>query len=355
MIYLKLGVKRKEVEKKSTINTVFSTVKGVWRKVTTWTPQSSSSPAKNTTHKQEVARVVEFLPSPSDNSGKAKYEKYKKIKRIGAGAQSTCILASDGDRKVIMKSFITSDEFKQEVEVLKKLKHYHIVGYIDSFTFSDADGAEKRYMILEYCSGGDLSNIMKKYKKKKMPTMLFASIMVQLLRGMDFIHSMHYIHRDIKPKNILVDGKVIKIGDFGFASHINDTSAIVGGSPSYLSPEFKDKQNQFNPKVDVWSIGCTAIEMITNKERDLKLLLDSFKKHNQKGHFLDTLWEQEIGYPMWILEALRKSLDEDHNYRSTSKELLITFEVNMSAMQIQRVWRGHKARKIVQQTRTLRS
>jgi serine/threonine protein kinase len=258
---------------------IFGVVNAVWKKVRTLKNQSSPAESQIYTDIEKVTPTynLESVPVQADElDGKTKYEKYKRIKRIGAGAQSTCILASIDSQQVIMKSFITAEEFKQEVSVLQHLQHDNIVGYIDSFSFTDADGDEKRYLILEYCNGGDLSNVMRKFRKKKMPEKLFLSIMLQVLKGIDFIHAQEHVHRDIKPKNLLMHGQVVKIGDFGFSSNVHDKTAVIGGSAVYLSPEFME--NQYEPKIDVWSVGCTAVELVTNKERDLKQILSHFKR-----------------------------------------------------------------------------
>jgi serine/threonine protein kinase len=340
---------------------LFSGVSNLWKKVTTREPtrQTESAPTMGAYVPTETesgpisdgivydvapASKVEPLVYPTAE-GKVKFEKYKRIKRIGAGAQSTCILAKIGQEDVILKSFITSEEFNQEVGVLKRLQHKNIVGYIDSFSFLDADGDEKRYLVLEYCNQGDLSNLMKKYRKKKMPERLFVKVMLQILTGIDYIHENDHLHRDIKPKNLLMHNQVVKIGDFGFSSSVYDKTAVTGGSALYLSPEFVS--NMYERKVDIWSIGCTAVEMVTHKERDMKLLLKQYKNANavnETGHFLDSIWH-EIHYSPWIKKALQNSLQEDHTKRISSKELLQCFTEHSSATTLQRVWRGYSARK----------
>jgi serine/threonine protein kinase len=91
---------------------------------------------------------------------------------------------------------------------------------------------------------------------------------VQILDGLDFLHSKNVIHFDIKPENILLDElERIKLGDLGLARNfksMSSTSSFVGTIP-YMSPEVIKQESGIDYKTDIWSFGCVLYEMITLK------------------------------------------------------------------------------------------
>jgi serine/threonine protein kinase len=85
------------------------------------------------------------------------------------------------------------------------------------------------------------------------------------------MHNNKYCHHDLKPANLLVTTNGIKLADFGFAKHEDDSSFVSGGSEIYMAPE-QIGGLVGSYKSDVWSCGCIALELITRIPRDLKKL-----------------------------------------------------------------------------------
>ncbi|VVC92843.1 unnamed protein product [Leptidea sinapis] len=91
----------------------------------------------------------------------------------------------------------------------------------------------------------------------------------QVLLGVNYIHSLDIIHRDIKAENILLTGKngvIVKIGDFGISkmlASVKKTSTVIG-TPYYLAPELCEGE-PYDTKSDVWALGCLLYEMCTHK------------------------------------------------------------------------------------------
>ncbi|EKM49713.1 uncharacterized protein PHACADRAFT_214230 [Phanerochaete carnosa HHB-10118-sp] len=166
--------------------------------------------------------------------------------------------------KEIQLSNIPKSEIGQimsEINLLKNLNHPNIVKY---------KGYEKTpeflYIILEFCENGSLHNICKRFGK--FPETLVGVYISQVLEGLMYLHEQGVIHRDIKGANILTnkDG-CVKLADFGVASNAAATAVReneVVGSPYWMAPEVIE-QSGATTASDIWSVGCTVIELLEGK------------------------------------------------------------------------------------------
>ncbi|KAH6828129.1 Protein kinase superfamily protein [Perilla frutescens var. hirtella] len=159
------------------------------------------------------------------------------------------------------KSKESAKQLGQEIMLLSRLRHPNIVQYYGSETVGD-----KLYIYLEYVSGGSIHKILQDYGK--LGESAIRSYTQQILSGLAFLHAKNTVHRDIKGANILVDpnGRV-KLADFGMAKHITGQSCPLSfkGSPYWMAPEVIRNSNGCSLAVDIWSLGCTVIEMATSK------------------------------------------------------------------------------------------
>ncbi|KAI1394306.1 cell division control protein [Hypoxylon trugodes] len=148
-----------------------------------------------------------------------------------------------------------------EIDLLKNLNHDNIVKYIGFVKSTDCLN-----IILEYCENGSLHSICKAYGK--FPENLVGVYMTQVLQGLQYLHDQGVIHRDIKGANILTtkDGKV-KLADFGVSTSTlagPDKEAQVVGTPYWMAPEIIELSGA-TPASDIWSLGCTVIELLSGK------------------------------------------------------------------------------------------
>ncbi|KAI1434316.1 hypothetical protein GGR50DRAFT_663380 [Xylaria sp. CBS 124048] len=148
-----------------------------------------------------------------------------------------------------------------EIDLLKNLHHDNIVKYLGFVKTADCLN-----IILEYCENGSLHSICKAYGK--FPENLVGVYMTQVLQGLQYLHDQGVIHRDIKGANILTtkDGKV-KLADFGVSTSTlagPDKEALVVGTPYWMAPEIIELSGA-TPASDIWSLGCTVIELLAGK------------------------------------------------------------------------------------------
>ncbi|KAJ8752853.1 hypothetical protein K2173_008588 [Erythroxylum novogranatense] len=160
------------------------------------------------------------------------------------------------------KSKESAKQLMQEISLLSRLRHPNIVQYYGTETVGD-----KLYIYLEYVSGGSIYKLLQDYGQ--LGELAIRSYTQQILSGLAYLHSKSTVHRDIKGANILVDsnGRVIKLADFGMAKHITGQSCHLSfkGSPYWMAPEVIKNSNGCNLAVDIWSLGCTVLEMATTK------------------------------------------------------------------------------------------
>lgn len=143
-----------------------------------------------------------------------------------------------------------------EENALQQLNHPNIIKLYESFHENNLS-----FLIIELCTKKSLKDII---GEKGMPETHLFSFMKQLSDALCYCHSLGYVHRDIKPPNVLIDsyGRP-KLADFGMCIHVEPGTLIKDhvGSPSYLAPEIIKKQS-FDPfKSDIWALGVTFYEM----------------------------------------------------------------------------------------------
>ncbi|KAJ6971302.1 mitogen-activated protein kinase kinase kinase YODA [Populus alba] len=199
--------------------------------------------------------------------------RWKKGKLLGRGTFGHVYLgfnSESGEMCAMKEVTLFSDDAKskesakqlmQEISLLSRFQHPNIVQYYGSETVGD-----RVYIYLEYVSGGSIYKLLQEYGQ--LGEQVIRSYTQQILSGLAFLHSKSTVHRDIKGANILADpnGRV-KLADFGMAKHITGQSCPLSfkGSPYWMAPEVIRNSNGCNLAVDIWSLGCTVLEMATTK------------------------------------------------------------------------------------------
>ncbi|AQK73377.1 Mitogen-activated protein kinase kinase kinase YODA [Zea mays] len=253
--------------------------------------------------------------------------RWKKGKLIGRGTFGHVYAGFNSDRGEMCamkevtlfsddpKSKESAKQLCQEISLLSRLQHPNIVRYYGSETVDD-----KLYIYLEYVSGGSIHKLLQEYGQ--FGEQAICSYTKQILLGLAYLHAKNTVHRDIKGANILVDpnGRV-KLADFGMAKHINGQQCPFSfkGSPYWMAPEVIKNASGCNLAVDIWSLGCTVLEMATSKPpwSQYEGIAAMFKIGNSKElpPIPDHLSEEGKDF-------IRQCLQRDPSSRPTAVDLL---------------------------------
>ncbi|KAG1449054.1 hypothetical protein G6F46_010988 [Rhizopus delemar] len=213
------------------------------------------------------AQIMEKLRSVVSKGNPG--ECYKKVKRVGQGASGSVFVALSlaTNTKVAVKQMDLSSQPRKElivneILVMKESQHPNIVNYLDSFLI----GNNVLWVVMEYMEGGALTDVID--NNSTMTEQQIATVCLESIHGLHHLHSQNIIHRDIKSDNILLNAHGhVKISDFGFCAKLTDQKrkrATMIGTPYWMAPEVV-KQKEYGAKVDIWSLGIMAIEMIENE------------------------------------------------------------------------------------------
>lgn len=204
---------------------------------------------------------------------KLKSNKIEIIGKLGKGSYGTVWCGILNNERVALKqidfstlpekkSNLLKKQIKQEVEVLKSLEDENIIKYTDLFY----NKMKKEInVIMELVEGVSLTDLV--LFATKLGEDVSACMVKQVLKGLSYLHEHNLIHRDIKPDNILINANcTIKIIDFGTATfnakELKRRSTV--GTPWYCAPEVINTDD-YNWSVDIWSLGCMMLELITGK------------------------------------------------------------------------------------------
>ncbi|MDP6891149.1 MAG: serine/threonine-protein kinase [Phycisphaerales bacterium] len=194
-------------------------------------------------------------------------------KKLGAGAMATVFLAEQLSlhRLVAIKVLPTKfsrdqnfiDRFYKEGRAAARLNHPNIVQAYDV-----GHSGEHHYFVMEYVEGDTVYERIQ--QQNRIPEKDAIEILIQSAGALHHAHQMGFVHRDIKPKNLmLTPSGQVKVADLGLARNLADVEAAeqekgrAYGTPFYISPEQIRGELDIGPPADIYGLGATAYHMVT--------------------------------------------------------------------------------------------
>ena len=218
----------------------------------------------NVSKQQSEAEIILKLQSICTDADPTKL--YKNLVKIGQGASGGVYTAyqTGTNLSVAIKQMNLEQQPKKdliinEIIVMKSSRHVNIVNFIDSFLFKG-----DLWVVMEYMEGGSLTDVV---TCNIMTEGQIAAVSREILEGLRHLHDHGVIHRDIKSDNILLSMQGdVKLTDFGFCARIGENAmyakrTTMVGTPYWMAPEVVTRK-EYGSKVDVWSLGILAIEMV---------------------------------------------------------------------------------------------
>jgi serine/threonine-protein kinase len=236
-----------------------------------------------------VCRICGDQPAPGDHLCKlcraraegwpqliAGYDLLGELGRGGMGVVYQGMRSADGTVVAIktLKPAITGSKaavrrFLREAAVLQELDHPHIVAFRE---MGDVDGL--LYFVMEYVPGTDAARLL--IQEGPLPVRRAVDLICQLLRALDYAHANRFVHRDVKPANLLVnregDRDLVKLADFGLArlyqaSQLSGLTASgdVGGTLAYMPPEQITNYRDARPASDQYAAAASLYHLLTGQ------------------------------------------------------------------------------------------
>lgn len=212
---------------------------------------------------------IPSLPSPSSAVCGQEGVAWIRGSRLGSGSYGTVFKAMDRQhgRMFAVKEAVLGDadgknreRLDVELSICRSLRHPNIVSYL-GYEYT----SEHLHIFLEYVPGGSMASMLREFGALSDSSLRKAT--AGMVEGLNYLHTQNppVVHRDIKAANLLVDLELhVKLADFGCSKFSSDTQSFTTvGSVPWMAPEVMLLEGGHGRKADIWSVGCTVLELAT--------------------------------------------------------------------------------------------
>lgn len=215
--------------------------------------------------------------------------------------------------------------FEHEARAIASLRHENIVQVFD---FGDVGGTY--YMVMEFIDGQDLGTRMN--QQKGLPLAEVAQISRQIGSALDYAHQQGFVHRDVKPSNVMLAGQRAVLTDFGIAKlRAGDTGAtktgMLMGTLNYIAPEQIRSSGEVDYRADIYSLGVMLYQMLVGElpfsgDNPGNIMMAHLQQPPPDPR--DLLPDLPLGVALAILQALEKEPDDRQRSASELAQALQT-------------------------------
>jgi eukaryotic-like serine/threonine-protein kinase len=225
-----------------------------------------------------AAQKDTVLRKVAEKKGVSSLLHYRLMRKIGEGGMGAVYLAEDtqalkpADKKVALKVLprhfsATPDllkRFRREADTATRLRHPNVVG-----AFASGEDAGFHFYVMEYCEGETLDRLLR--RGETLPIFKAAEIVAQAARGLRAAHELGFVHRDVKPANIILTPQgQAKVLDLGLTKNFEDSadslktqSGAILGTPHYIAPEQARGAKGIDGRADIYSLGATFYHLLS--------------------------------------------------------------------------------------------